>query len=454
MKTKTRSVFWQNALERREAIKVEMDTLLDKVVKEERKDLSDAESATIDTLTVEARNLDERLAKFQAQDESDSRLAEARSAFDDVVAPKEGDRVKVLSEPRTYNPESEYSFIRDVYSEARGNRAAGDRLGRHQLEVGVESRAVGTDAFVGLTIPQFLVELAAPLARAGRPFADYATNKHDLPESGMVIDISRLTTGTSTAVQVTQNDAVSETDADDTLLTVNVRTIAGQQNISRQAIERGTGIDKMIVADLMRSWHTTLDQQLLAGAGTAGTIKGLRASGGTAITFTSTASTATLLYPKLADAWSIVQDSIFANATHFVMTPRRLAWILSQTDTAGRPIALPVGNAPQNSMVAGVGTPVYGNSGYSIFGLPVITDSNIGRTYGAGTNEDEIYCVDMYEMHLWEQPGAPFSLAFDQTLAGGLTIKALVYGYAAFTAERYALAASIISGTGLTAPTF
>jgi hypothetical protein len=36
---------------------------------------------------------------------------------------------------------------------------------------------------------------------------------------------------------------VSETDADDTLLTVDVRTIAGQQDLSRQAIERGTGID-------------------------------------------------------------------------------------------------------------------------------------------------------------------------------------------------------------------
>ena len=62
-----------------------------------------------------------------------------------------------------------------------------------------------------------------------------------------------MTTGTSTAVQVTQNDAVSETDADDTLLTINVRTIAGQQDISKQAIERGTGIDSFIVADLIRA---------------------------------------------------------------------------------------------------------------------------------------------------------------------------------------------------------
>jgi hypothetical protein len=35
-----------------------------------------------------------------------------------------------------------------------------------------------------------------------------------------------------------------------------------------------------------------------------------------------------------------------------------------------------------------------------------------------------------------------------------LTIKTVVYGYGAFTAERYPAAASIISGTGLAAPTF
>jgi hypothetical protein len=53
-----------------------------------------------------------------------------------------------------------------------------------------------------------------------------------------------------------------------------VRTIAGQQDISRQALERGTGIDTFVIADLIKSWHTTLDSQILNGAGTAGKIVG------------------------------------------------------------------------------------------------------------------------------------------------------------------------------------
>ena len=318
----------------------------------------------------------------------------------------------------------------------------------------IERRDVGTAQFEGLVIPQYLIDLAAPLARAGRTFADFATNKMTLPPSGMTLNISRMTTGSSTAVQVTQNDAVSETDVDDTLLTVNVRTIAGQQDLSRQAIERGTGIDVFVAADLIKSWHTTLDSQILNGAGTAGTIKGLRASGGNAITFTSTAPTVGLLYPKLADAIQQIQTNSFTNPTHFIMHPRRLAFLLAAVDSTNRPLVVPAANGPMNASGVGAGSSVYGNSGYQMMGLPIITDANIGTTYGTTTNQDEIYVVNAGESHLWEQPGSPFTLRYDATGAGSLTIKTVVYGYAAYTAERYPLAASIISGTGLSAPSF
>ena len=263
-----------------------------------------------------------------------------------------------------------------------------------------------------------------------------------------------MTTGSSTAVQVTQNDAVSETDVDDTLLTINVRTIAGQQDLSRQAIERGTGIDLFVAQDLIRSWHTTLDSQILNGAGSAGTILGLADSGGNAVTFTSTAPTVALLYPKLADAIAKIQTNAFVNPTHFVMHPRRLAFFLAAVDSQNRPLVVPAAGGPTNSIGTGAGAVSYGNSGYQMMGLPIITDANVVTTDGTGTNQDEIYVVTAGENHLWEQPGSPFTLRYDATGAGNLTIKTVVYGYAAFSAGRYPLANSIISGTGLTAPTF
>ena len=446
--------YFDKVVERRDAVKAEMDAVLEAVAEENRTDLTVEETEKVDALVEEARSLDTKIEKLKAQADADAKASEVRASVAAVATPRVGGAT-VTRESRTYSERSDSSFFKDAYNaQFKSDFTAQDRLARHMREEEIERRDVGTAQFEGLVIPQYLIDLAAPLARAGRPFADFATNKMTLPPSGMTLNISRMTTGSSTAVQVTQNDAVSETDVDDTLLTVNVRTIAGQQDLSRQAIERGTGIDVFVAADLIKSWHTTLDAQILNGAGTAGTIKGLRASGGNAITFTSTAPTVGLLYPKLADAIQQIQTNSFTNPTHFIMHPRRLAFLLAAVDSTNRPLVVPAANGPMNASGVGAGASVYGNSGYQMMGLPIITDANIGTTYGTTTNQDEIYVVNAGESHLWEQPGSPFTLRYDATGAGNLTIKTVVYGYAAYTAERYPLAASIISGTGLSAPSF
>lgn len=446
--------YLDKVVERRDAVKAEMDAVLEAVAAENRTDLTAEETEKVDALVAESRSLDEKIEKLSAQAAADKKAAEARAVVANIATPTVAS-TKITREERTYRPDGDISFFKDAYSaQFKSDYAAQERLARHQREESIERRDVGTDAFAGLVIPQYLVDLAAPYARAGRPFADFATNKMTLPPSGMTLNISRMTTGSSTAVQVTQNDAVSETDVDDTLLTVNVRTIAGQQDLSRQAIERGTGIDAFVAADLIKSWHTTLDSQLLNGSGSAGQIEGLRSAGGNAVTFTSTAPTVALLYPKLADAIQQIQTNAFVNPTHFIMHPRRLAWLLAAVDSSNRPLVVPAANGPFNAAGVGAGASAYGNSGYQMMGLPIITDANIGTTYGTTTNRDEIYVVTAGENHLWEQPGSPFTLRYDATGAGNLTIKTVVYGYAAYTAGRYPLANSIISGSGLAAPTF
>lgn len=442
------------ALERRDAVKAEMDAVLEAVAAESRTDLTADETVAVDALVEEVRALDAKIEKFTTQATADAKVAEMRSSVAAVITPRVGGTT-VTREARTYTPEATVSFVKDVFNaQVRGDYSAQDRLARHTREESIERRDVDTSNFAGLVVPQYLVDLAAPFARAGRPTADFATAKHSLPPVGMSLEISRMTTGTSTAIQETQNTAVSETDADDTLLSIPVRTIAGQQDLSRQAIERGTGIDTFVVADLIRSFHTTVDAQVLNGTGNNGQFKGIRNSGGNAVTFTSTAPTVALLYPKLADAIQKIQSNVFETPTHWIMHPRRLAFLLSASDSTGRPLVVPTANGPMNAVAAGAGTPGYGNSGYTMLGLPIISDANVLTNLGAATNQDEIYCVAAPEMHLWEQPGSPFALSFDATGASSLTIKSVVYGFGAFSAERYPLAASIISGTGLVAPTF
>ncbi len=448
--------YLDKVVERRDAVKAEMDAVLEAVAAENRTDLTAEETEKVDTLVEESRTLDTKIEKLKAQATADAKAAEARASVAPVATPAAGG-TRIISEPRTYTAKAGNSFIKDAYNARfKSDFAANERLARHMREEEIERRDVGTTAFEGLVVPQYLTDLAAPLARSGRPFLDAATTKHALPDSGMKIEISRMTTGSSTAIQATENSSVSETDVDDTLLTVNVRTIAGQQDISRQAIERGTGIDAFILADLIRSYHTTLDNQCLNGAGTSGTILGLDGSGGNAVTYTSASPTVALLYPKLADAVQQVQTNAFINPTHWIMHPRRLAYLMAQVDSSGRPLVVPNGQGPQNQIAfsAGAGNTSYGNSGYSLMGIPIVTDASVVTTAGAGSNQDKIYCVAAQEMHLFEQAGAPFALNFDATGASNLTIKTVVYGYAAFTAGRYPLAASIISGTGLVAPSF
>jgi len=243
----------------------------------------DAFDSQIDALIVRETELTAEIDRETAMSALSNRItpepAASRTGGQAGVLPGTDTSVRVGQEPRAYARENDPSgrmFMRDVglrHLHGAGAAESNDRLTRHMQEERVERgqylvRAAGTGAFAGLTVPQYLTESYAPLARAMRPFAD-ACNHHDLPADGMTLNISRITTGTSAALQATENSAVSNTDIDDTLLTINVQTNAGQQTLSRQAVERGTGTEDVTVQDLFRAYATTLDSTLI-NQGTTG----------------------------------------------------------------------------------------------------------------------------------------------------------------------------------------
>ncbi len=413
----------------------------------------EAADAKVDELTAEVEQLraeqarDEQIAAMQTQVED---TGVTRRAYDQVV--------RVGTEKRTYNPEVDTTgraFLSDVIrSQMMGDIDAQQRLGRHMSEERVERgeeltrAAAGTSAFAGLVVPQYLTDLVAPYAKSARPLAD-AIRKHPLPASGMTVNISRITTATSVAVQ-TQGTAVSETAIDDTLLSVNVLTNAGSQTVTRQAAERGDGVLDVVLEDLLTSYNSNLDNELLNQA-----TNGL-ATVGNAVTWTdATDPTAIELYPKIAKAAGNVEAALKNQAmgdTIVVMHPRRWWWI-----QAGVSSSMPL--LAQSGVPAGVNTlgadyaTRYG-SGFRgvINGLPVITDSNVVTTLGAATNQDEVYVLSASESHLWETPNAPLFIRTDTgPSVKSLGIDLVVYGYFAMTHVRYSQAQRI-SGSGLTAP--
>jgi HK97 family phage major capsid protein len=428
----------ETLIEKRSALLAEADALV-ATAKTEARDLTVEDETKIDAALTEVRELDAQIERHQELEARSAEAAELRSVNNITPA-----ITTVKSEARTYAAASSNSFMVDAFSaQFRGDAAAAERLARHMTEERVERRDVTSANFAGLVVPQFLIDLAAPFARAGRPVADSA-RKHQLPDAGLTLSISKVTTGSSVDTQ-SEGASVSETNMDDTKLDISVVTIAGQQTVSRQALERGTGVDMIVMGDLISAYHTKLDGNLVAE---------LLSSAGQSVTYTDASPTVAELYPKLADAIQKVQTTFYAGPNAVIMHPRRLAFFLAALDTTNRPLVVPAQRS-QNGVGAGNGAPVYGNSGYEIMGLPIITDANVSTAQGSGTNEDTIFIGNLQELHLWEQgSGEPMYLRFDQPKAAELDVLAVVYGYAAYTANRYANAWAKIGGTGLVTPTF
>ena len=443
-------------VEERAEISESQTGLVQRAADEER-DLTETEDASLKDLSTRASELDTRISELRAVQVANLEAAKLRAevnATDDAETRAVGN-VVVTNEPRTYSEENRsVSFFSDLYnSQFNGDIDASDRIRRHRQESQLEQRDGTTASFAGLVVPQYLTDLAAELSRAGRPFANECTNL-PLPDDGMTINISRVTTGSTAAIQASENAAISETDIDDTLLTVDVRTIASGQQISRQAIERGSGVDSLIAADMMGAMSAQLESQIIVGSGESGQLRGIRnVVGQTAIAYTDGSPTVAELYPKIIDAIQGINADRFLPADLIVMHPRRLGFLQAGLDTTGRPIILPTNNVPQNAIGTG---PVagYGNTGVQIAGVPVVTSGAVPTDKGSGSNEDEIYVVRRSDMLLFEQPGQPALVRYDATAGLNLTATLVAYEYACFVAGRYPASIARIHGTGLVSPTF
>ena len=443
-------------VEERAEISTAQEGLVNRAADEER-DLTETEDTSLKDLATRAVELDARIQELRDVQTANLEAAKLRAevaATDDSETRAVGN-VVVTNEPHTYSEHNRsVSFFSDLYNMQYNNDIeASDRIRRHRQEMDIEHRDGTTANYAGLVVPQYLTQLAAELARAGRPFADQCTNL-PLPDDGMTINISRVTTGSSAAAQAAENNAVSETDIDDTLLTVDVRTIASGQQISRQAVDRGTGIDTLIAADMMGAVATVLEDQVLNGSGSSGNLLGLsNISGINGVTYTDASPTGAELYSKIVDGIQQVNSNRFAGADLIVMHPRRLAFLQAETDGNGRPLVVPTQNVPQNAMGTG---PIagYGVTGASIAGLPVVTSGKISTGAGACGNDDVIFIVRRADMLLFEDNTQPVMVRYDQTAGLNLTVTLVAYQYACFIGGRYPASISKISGTGLVAPSF
>jgi len=447
------------AAEEREKFFAQRKAIVDLAEEEARQDLSDEEDAEFRKLTsdlktkdTELKNYDERIQELSEEAEREAQITAGAAAVRRAQA-----RAEVTSEERTYVAGNGRSYLQDlarVQLNMDDSGASIQRLQRHGEEVRTakEYRDLNrTDGTGGYFVPPlWLMSQYVDMARAGRATANVVSSQ-PLPPGTDSINIPKVASGTSTAVQTADNAAVSETDLSDTSVAAPVRTIAGQQDIAIQLLDQSpVSFDEVVFRDLVADYATKLDLQVISGSGSSGQVTGIRSTSGIE---TITAGTATVksVYAKLADAVQRVHTLRFMPPSVIVMHPRRWAWFLAATDTTDRPLVVPSAGNPQNA-IATLGAVAAEQVVGQMHGLPVVTDPNLPTTLGAGTNEDVILVMRASDLLLYES--GIRTRVLPDVGSGTLTVRLQVYGYLAFTGGRYPKSVVEIGGAGLVAPTF
>lgn len=412
----------------------------------------------VSTLSDEIRELEEELERSGRNDATAAKIAAGGA--------------EVLSEPLTYEREGRNSYFRDfaAVTLGRADQATKDRMNRHLTEldnhkewrkaakVGPGFRNLDrNDGTGGFAVPPlWLVNQFIELARPGRAYANLVPTEQ-LPPGTDSINVPKISTGTSVAIQTADNATVSETNLTDTSVQANVKTIAGQQGLSIQLLEQSPiAFDQIIFRDLANAYAGALDNQVIGGTGSGNQVVGVRnTSGITTVTATAGGSptdltNAMVAYKAIANAIAQVHTLRFMAPEVIVMHPRRWAAFLSVFGSDDRPLIAPNGNAfnQVGTLDEVASQRVVGG----MQGLPVVTDPNLPINLGAGTNQDVIHVLRASDLVLFES--STRARALQETRAEGLTVLLQLYGYLAFTAGRYPASVVEVGGTALTTPQF
>ncbi|QBP29670.1 major capsid protein [Mycobacterium phage Typha] len=450
------------AQEELDKLVAERQAIADVAKEEAREDLTveedteyRAKTAAIGTKQTECAGLDERIQELAQEIERSGKLSEGAAAVR-----KAQQRVESVKEARAYEKGNGHSYFRDLILSQRnmdGSGEAAERLSRHAKDVSTDSEYRDMDTVDGnggyFVPPVWLVSQFIELARSGRAYANLVPSQA-LPSGTNSINIPKVTAGTAVAFQTADNAAVNEQDADDASIEAKVRTIAGQADVAIQLLDQSpVSFDEVIFRDLIADYGTKVDVATLAGSGTNGQVLGVHNTPNITTIPVSSVDVAGF-YSAVADAIQRVHTSRFLPPTHIVMHPRRWAWLTAELGNDGRPLVLPAANAPQNAVATMAGVLSEQVVG-SLQGLPVVTDPNIGINYGddgdGGPNgEDVVYVQRSSDLMLFES--GIKTRVLPEVGSGTLTVRLQVYGYMAFTAERYPQ--SVVEITGLTAPTF
>ena len=464
---------------------------------------------------------DEREAAIKALDKRIKEQKKVESARADAASEAAERSVwSVTSEPMTYREDNkrEVSYFADMaamYHSTAGQKldrgAAVERLNRHAQEIdiempkrraererkaaaqvesaerdfrgsfiqGVDRRGLDaspfekrvnpnrTDGQGGYFVPPlWLVDQYIKGLRAGRVAAGLA-RQMDLPQGTDSINIPKLSTLTATGIQGSDNTGLVSQDYTDTVVTANVKTLGGQEDVAVQLLDQTPGhiLDDVIITDLTADYNRNVDRQLIYGTGVnsaslnGGQVMGIYPNtnwSGTNLITATQATPAGSSFPQIAGAMAsqIAWNRYDLSNLAFVLHPRRWFWYATTLDTTGRPLVEMNTATAFNPGATEAPLTAEGFVGNLSFGPGAYIDANVPSTDNgsgvlSGTNDVAI-AAKWDDVWLFE--GELRTRVLPEVLSGTLEVRFQVYNYVA-ALVRYGQSLAIAQGTYFAAPT-
>jgi HK97 family phage prohead protease len=267
--------------------------------------------------------------------------------------------------------------------------------------------AANTTDNAGLVPTRQLTEVINPLANADRPFID-AISRGVLPDAGMTFEIPKISQVPTVAVTA-EEAAPSNTDLEDSYLSVSIQKFAGQQTFSTEILDRSS---PAFYAELVKNMEFAYAKATDARVATV--VAGAATDGGN-----RTMSAANLL-DFVADAAVSVYANTLGFAQNIVVSADQWGAIMGLVDSTNRAIYTAIN--PVNAGGNASPTSLRGN----INGLNLYVDRNL-----SGTGDGTIIVVNPESYTWYESP--TFKLEANVIASGQISVA--FYGYGAIATK-------------------
>lgn len=358
---------------------------------------------------------------------------------------KYGKRIeKILRESRRQEDAvlHEQSYKKDLWAYRKAGLAEA-----RAFTTGGGATAAASSSASPFVPPAFLIDSVwAPFRSPYRAFADQCNMDTPLPEWGMEVYLTIVTTGTTVTTQ-TEGSGVSEGDPVTNFASSPIGLKAGQITVTQQFIDRaGPGISGDQV--LFQQIRQQLDAQVDVYAITQALASAVPVLNNGAFAVTSASGVGGFL-KDLKTAKNSLHDTagVRLRGTHAFAFGDFVDYVTAYADAQGRPLFSP--SLDTNRLpIQSKGDPLAeGYSGYVVNGLALFADDNVPAS---GADAQIIVCRPDTILQL---EGAPIPYLYPPSVAGSLEGILGLRQYVA-TIARFPSGVATISGSAYTATTF